>query len=46
MTDILLWLALMFLFPFLGIVAGAHYERWLRNKRRRIPPIFNRRSSQ
>jgi hypothetical protein len=36
MKDILLWLSLLFLFPFLGIVVGAHYERWLR-KKGRIP---------
>jgi hypothetical protein len=41
MKDILLWLALMFLFPFLGIVVGAHYERWLR-KKDRIPRVMGR----
>ena len=41
MTDILLWLALMFLFPFFGIVVGAHYERWLR-KKDRMPRVMER----
>ena len=40
MLDIVLYLGLMFLLPFLGIVAGAHYEKWL--KRRRRPRVFDR----
>lgn len=41
MTDLLLWLGLAFLMPFLGIVAGAHYERWLRN-RKRMPTVMEK----
>ncbi len=40
MSDLLLWLGPAFLMPFLGIVAGAHYERWLR--RRRMPRVLDR----
>lgn len=39
MMEILLWLGLAFLLPFMGIVAGAHYERWL--KRRRRPRVLD-----
>ena len=36
--DILLWLGLAFLMPFLGIVAGFHYERYMRRRDRRLRP--------
>lgn len=46
MIDILLWLFLAFLMPFLGIVAGAHYELWLNKKRQRMPSVFDHGSRQ
>jgi hypothetical protein len=39
MWDIVIYLGLAFLLPFLGVVAGAHYERWMR--RRRNPRVLD-----
>jgi len=36
------FLLLIFLMLFLAIVAGAHYERWLRRRERRMPRVLNR----
>ena len=35
MWEILIFLGLAFLLPFLGVVAGAHYEHWLRKRSKR-----------
>jgi hypothetical protein len=36
--EILFYVVAMFALPFLGIVAGAHYEHWLNRKHRRRKP--------
>lgn len=38
-TELLIYFVALFVLPFLGIVAGAHYERWL--KRRRRPRVMD-----
>jgi hypothetical protein len=39
--QILAYLGLSFLLPFLAIVFGVHYERWQREKRRKNRPAWS-----
>jgi hypothetical protein len=43
MWEIIIFLGLAFLLPFLGVVAGAHYELWRRKRRTITKPSWTTR---